>query len=110
MDEEVRNTQTQSKTYSVQGSFACVLLSHCSSWPHSLPMNVLSPMIHCVDRTTADTLASNNYLEELLPVIHQLVNCSHLLLLCKAGASLWLPPGGGPLKQRGIPRTLFCMI
>lgn len=42
-----------------------------------------SPAVHSIDKTTADSPASNNYLEELLPVIHQVVNCSQLLLLSK---------------------------
>ena len=43
-----------------------VSLSLSSSQPHSLPINDLSPAIHCVDRTTADSPASSNYLEKLL--------------------------------------------
>lgn len=87
-----------------------VSLSLCSSQPHSLFVNVLSPTMHCIDRTTADSLAFNNYFKELLSVIHQLVNRSHLLLLSKVRASLSLPPGAASLRQRAIPPTLSCMI
>lgn len=73
------NTLVASEEHSVYCSVTCFSLS-----PFILPgltpfpLMFLLPQYTVVDKTMADSLASNDDLGELILVIHQLVNCSHL--------------------------------